>query len=186
MKKFYTLAFERFEKGDFVEAYRLSVDAIKLRKYSVDQTPFIKCELIRLYWLSLRGHSEIAFRQSIQLMNSSAYNADIQKFFLSLIDKNMNSRQPRLIFGLGTGRSGSTTLTHILKSIPNSYVSHEHPFLVPWRNGEEIINWHLARMDALGSHYKVVGDVAHWWLPYVEHILKLRPDAKFLAVKRDR
>ena len=38
----------------------------------------------------------------------------------------------KIIFGLGTGRCGTVSLSHLLNEQSNAYFTHERPFLMPW------------------------------------------------------
>lgn len=98
-------------------------------------------------------------------------------------NKNQSSNSLK-IFGLGTGRSGSTSLSSLLSSISNSYASHEHDPLIKWAGDFKTVEWHLQRMEKLKSLYNIVCDVAHWWLPYTNFILEREPNAKFVCIRR--
>eukprot|EP00854_Cymbomonas_tetramitiformis_P019906 gene19906-23815_t len=41
-------------------------------------------------------------------------------------------------------------------------------------------------MSLQRQHGKIVGDVALWYLPYVEAFIKLDPTVRIIALKRDR
>jgi hypothetical protein len=91
-----------------------------------------------------------------------------------------------VIFGLGTGRCGTHSLTHLLNSQENSNVSHEIggiPFL-PWEPSKGTFMHGIGTVGESGSDF--VGDVAFYWLPYVHDILEIYPNAKFVVLKRDR
>jgi hypothetical protein len=182
----YEDAFQVFEKGDFLEALKLSIDKIKQKEYSIEETPYVECKLVIAAWLFLKNSKVEAYREVLTLMKLGIINEEILNFFMFMLGYNQRAVDVPLIIGLGSGRSGSTSLTVALTDIENSYFSHEHPAYIPWAGGEALVDWHLDRLLALGKHYSVVGDVAHWWLPYVEYIIQRHPKTIFIATKRER
>jgi len=105
----------------------------------------------------------------------------------------------RLIFGLGTGRSGTKSLRYLLNAQISSNVTHEAPLNIP--NAEHFQPWtprkgsnrfYLARRRVKGivrnsaPHQLFVGDVHSVHLPYVEEYLCIVPDAKFVALERPK
>lgn len=95
-----------------------------------------------------------------------------------------NSR--RMVIGLGTGRCGSRSLAAWLNSQQGAHVSHEMlgP-AVPWQDGDSAV-WEAIRNFPIGDHLTLTGDVACYYLPYVERILSVHPLARFVCLKRDR
>ena len=110
----------------------------------------------------------------------------LKLLFLFIKNKQKDTEESKIIFGIGTGRSGSTTLTHLLNIQKNTFTFHEHPPGVPWFNGENIVKFHMKRFNLLLNSYSSVADVAHWWLPYAENIIKENPNSFFLCMKRDK
>lgn len=96
------------------------------------------------------------------------------------------ARLGRVVYGLGTGRSGSTSLTFLFKAQPGTAFSHEHPPLLPWSGGAAEYDFHLTRMRLLSRLYDHVVDVSHWWLPRVEDIIARNARARFVVIRRDR
>jgi len=90
----------------------------------------------------------------------------------------------KLVIGLGTGRSGSTTLTAYLGAIDGVCSTHENPPLVFWRPEPEQIAFHLRRFSVLLRYHPVVVDVAHWWINLVDVVLSEFPSAKFIGLVR--
>lgn len=179
-------AFNLFEKGNFSDALKISVDSINKNISSIQDTPYVQCKLIIATWMNLSGNKDKAYAEVLGLMKLGLDSPEIRNTFLMILGGYRDASNAPLVFGLGTGRSGSTSLTAGLLKIKNTYFSHEHPSLVPWQNGEEIVEWHIKRMKSLSAHYSLVGDVSHWWLPYVEHILSIHPNSYFIITKRDR
>jgi len=119
-----------------------------------------------------------------------------------------------IVIGLGTGRSGTASLAHLLNSQTNSMCFHElnpscmrftgtvQPALNTIYEFQNIIKGgetshltvdlsreiSLAPYDKLCQMDKVelIGDIAMYYLTYVEDILKLNPTVKFVCLKRDK
>ena len=96
-----------------------------------------------------------------------------------------NGSSGTLLLGLGTGRSGSTTLTRLWQEQDDCYCSHEHPPRLNWDVSIPRLEFHKRRIDVLLNGYRFVGDVSHWWLPYLENILEAYQSARVVVLKRD-
>lgn len=179
-------AFSLFEKGNFSEALRISVECINKNQSTIADTPYVQCKLIIATWMNLSGNKDKAYAEVLGLMKLGLESPEIRNTFLMILGGYRDVSNVPFVFGLGTGRSGSTSLTEGLSKINNTYFSHEHPSIVPWQHGEEIVEWHIKRMKSLSAHYSLVGDVSHWWLPYVKYILSIHPNSFFIITKRDR
>lgn len=92
----------------------------------------------------------------------------------------------RLILGMGTGRSGSTSLTRILSLQKGGWFSHEHPPILPWAIDKSLLRVHIERFNCYLSSCAYSGDVAHWWLPYLEEIFHHFPESKIVCMRRDK
>ena len=114
------------------------------------------------------------------------------------------ARGVQLVIGLGTGRCGTVTLAHLLRAQDGcsaTFTHEQHP-LLPWTQPSGraalravdgrvrlLLQRHLrADFDSGGaaSHATLVGDVASFYLPYVELILGVEPAAKFVVLQRSR
>lgn len=102
------------------------------------------------------------------------------------LDSEHDADAGRLILGIGTGRSGSTTLTKLWQLQQASYCSHEHPPRLSWRLNADRLAFQLERFDVLLNHYKFVGDVSHWWLPYIDAIIEKHENTRIVVLKRNR
>ncbi len=89
----------------------------------------------------------------------------------------------QLVFGLGTGRCGTKSLQTLLNMQKGFSISHE-AVVSPWIFDQEYLDKHIDRIQQYPG--SVVGDVAFYHLNYVEQILKICPDAKFICLKRDK
>ena len=100
----------------------------------------------------------------------------------------------KIIFGLGTGRCGTVSLAAALNSCENSLITHEGKgvgeklnearILLPWNRNPLLLERKLEQIS--GREHSLVGDVAFYYLPYVEIILGKYPDSKFVCMKRNR
>jgi hypothetical protein len=100
-----------------------------------------------------------------------------------------SSRQ--LIIGLGSGRSGTTSLSRLLNIQPSSFFLHEGSFdrgdfLLPWEKDIDLMDRFFEILEDESSEAKFYGCVALFFLPYVEDIIKKYPNVKFIRLIRDR
>ena len=89
----------------------------------------------------------------------------------------------QLIFGLGTGRCGTVSLTKLLNAQPGTKIKHE-VYTLPWEPDETKL--YNSIHSILGYDSGRVGDVAYYWLPYISRILADYHDAKFICLYRDK
>jgi len=97
----------------------------------------------------------------------------------------------RLIFGLGSGRCGTTSLAHLFNIQINTFCTHERyiksKFKMPFEPIEseketfvrslfEMTNWNIP----------VVGDIAYYWLHYVPWVMAYIEDPIFVCLKRTK
>ncbi len=118
-----------------------------------------------------------------------------------------------MIFGLGSGRSGTASLAGLFNAQPNTVCFHEvNPSAMAWRGAEGTVisllrdfrailageeraltidrtsphrDGPVPRLRAL-DRVTGIGDVGHYYLPYVETILTRAPNARFPCLWRDR
>ena len=93
----------------------------------------------------------------------------------------------RLIIGLGSGRCGTESFANLLNRQSNVSVTHEGCSL-PWEFYQEAWDWNMRKLNSGKPPWgkEIVGDVGYYWVNYVERLLNLRPDTKFICLKRDR
>jgi hypothetical protein len=92
-----------------------------------------------------------------------------------------------LLIGLGTGRCGTTSLACLLNSGRGCSVTHEQIDIrvgLSWEFNQKGAKKALDILD--GRSCDRAGDVAFYYLPYVEWISKARPGSTFVCLKRDR
>lgn len=117
-----------------------------------------------------------------------------------------------IVFGLGSGRSGSQSLARLLGLQPGALVTHEkNPHDLAWTGAEDAVLANLREFEQalatgrprlritleepnrdviarLGEErpIRLAGDVAFYYLPYVRTILAANPDVRFICLRRDR
>ena len=92
----------------------------------------------------------------------------------------------KLVFGLGSGRCGTHSLSKLLNKQTDFDVSHElgdNPVLT-WDFNNECLDFYLSKILSRSSTF--VGDVAFYLINYVDYILDKYPDSKFICLKRDK
>jgi len=90
----------------------------------------------------------------------------------------------KIVIGLGTGRCGTVSLTHLLDSQESAYVTHERPFLLPWKFDETLAKNKIEQLTSATSSF--TGDVAYYYLPYVEYMIESGIDVSFVCLQRNR
>ena len=117
-----------------------------------------------------------------------------------------------IVFGLGSGRSGSQSLARLLDAQAGAFVTHEkNPHVMAWSGAEPAVLENLREFEralstgiprlsvtleetnrdviermARGGPVRLIGDVASYYLPYVSAIHDANPDVRFVCLKRDR
>jgi hypothetical protein len=91
----------------------------------------------------------------------------------------------QVLFGIGSGRSGSTSLTALLGTVENSCCTHENPPLIFWKPEEEQVKFHMRRFKFLAEYFALVADVSHWWLNVLDAGFEHFPDSKVVGMYRD-
>lgn len=104
----------------------------------------------------------------------------------------------RLVVGLGSGRSGSTSLARFLGAQPNSFFCHEGAYYrpaflrytfgeyLPWDIDEDAFRTWLSELTHAAGEAAFFGDCAFYLLPYTDLIRAAHPEARFICIKRDR
>jgi hypothetical protein len=94
-----------------------------------------------------------------------------------------------LIFGVGSGRCGTSSLRLFLDLQRDVSVTHELNFHgirqpMPWQPDFPLARRQLEQLLQKPSAIK--GDIGFYWLPYTEWILQQFPDSRFVCLKRDK
>lgn len=94
-----------------------------------------------------------------------------------------------LVFGLGTGRCGTTSLAKLLNSQENAFVGHELSPILPWEPNFEMLKYRILQLEHQ-THADIIGDVGMYYLPYVESLLRSQInekfDLKFIILQRNQ
>lgn len=146
---------------------------------------------IKGFYLAIRGKPKSAvncFRQALWVDPANRYAAD--GLAMALEDRfHFLEETPvkgRIIIGMGTGRSGSASLTRLLRKQKDSSFAHEYPPRMGWDKQPQRLDTHFRRFNILRRYNAFVGDVSHWWLPHVEEVLELHEDVRFVAMQRNK
>ena len=100
-------------------------------------------------------------------------------------DRPARSTPGQLVLGIGSGRTGSTTLAALLASASNSISTHENPPLVYWEPHPRQVSFHIRRIAVLLNHFSLVADAASWWINLLEPVRRAIPTVKVIALVRD-
>ena len=93
----------------------------------------------------------------------------------------------KFFIGLGTGRCGTKSLSKLLElqgiNLKHEFDTQPNEGLpLPWdKNINELRN----RLDSLINN-GLDGDIGFYYLPYVDDIINIIPNVKFIVLKRDR
>ena len=90
-----------------------------------------------------------------------------------------------MVLGLGSGRSGSTSLTALVATIDGSCATHENPPLIFWRPIDDQVDFHLQRLQRLSLARSVVFDAAHWWLHALDAFFARFPAGNVVGLVRE-
>ncbi len=95
--------------------------------------------------------------------------------------------QQRIVLGMGSGRCGTLSLARLLSRQPGVMFSHEDPPLLPWQRepGDRVIRERFARWRR-SRQAAIVGDVASFYLPYVEEAIAVEPAIRIICLRRPR
>ncbi len=92
----------------------------------------------------------------------------------------------RIILGMGSGRCGTRSLASLLDLQLGAKVTHEEHPLLMWRSASKgKIERRLERM-LRSREEAVVGDVASFYLPYVEAAIEFDPAIRIVCLRRPR
>lgn len=150
--------------------------------------------LIEVYRRQLEGQ-EMSSRERltflVQLLQFGVIEPWIWREYFELLEPTLAARRVeraergQLVIGLGTGRSGSTSLARLLARAEGASMTHENPPILYWPPTTEQLDFHLRRFEVLSRYYPLVGDVAHWWLNGLEPLRTAFPEVCLLGVRRD-
>jgi len=96
----------------------------------------------------------------------------------------VGKRNKTVFIGCGTGRCGTTSLARLIGGCENAVCTHERRPLLPWTFNEELFQERVRWFS--NSTASVIGDVAYYYLPYLERFIQEFPDVKIICLERDR
>lgn len=93
--------------------------------------------------------------------------------------------QQQLVLGIGSGRCGTLSLARLLDAQPAAVVTHERRPLMPWSSSDSqsLVSERIASFRR--NTADIVGDVASYYLPYIEESIRQVPSIRIVALKRD-
>ena len=131
-----------------------------------------------------------------------------------LIRMNTNDSYGRIVIGLGSGRSGTASLTSLIDRQFDGICFHEmnpscavfsgnpQPQINGVREFQEILRGgnkarlsiDYSRPSSVTTYQKLqdmqevslIGDIAYYYLTYVDDLLRVAPECRFLCIRRDR
>ena len=91
----------------------------------------------------------------------------------------------QIILGMGAGQCGGNLLASVLDGQPNAKFTHEEPPFLPWyvKPGAPGVRQRLERILERRSE-RFIGDVASFYLPYVEQAIQFDPDIRIICLQR--
>jgi hypothetical protein len=93
-----------------------------------------------------------------------------------------------LVFGLGTGRCGTASLSKLLNSQENAFVGHELFPILPWNPNKSVFEFKFHQLNHQTHAYDLVGDVGMYYLPYITSLIysfKRTHNVKFVIMERN-
>lgn len=90
----------------------------------------------------------------------------------------------QLVIGIGTGRCGTMSLSRILSIQKDSNITHELKPYLPWEVCKTDINSKISMI--LRRNEKYIGDIAFYYLPYIDYILSKYPSTKIICLRRGK
>lgn len=112
---------------------------------------------------------------------TTAYFANLDKVFAK---SEPRARQGHVVLGLGTGRSGSSTLAAILGSVEGALSIHEVPPLIYWHPSREQVEFHMRRLEVLSWHFPLTVNSGYYYLWVLDEFFDRFPEGKAIGAYR--
>jgi hypothetical protein len=128
-------------------------------------------------------------RLILDIVQETLPTEELTKAYFENLDVLLRYRQPlrtpgRVVLGIGSGRSGSTSLAAMLATVGGSCCTHENPPLISWVPEPEELQFHLLRFRRLLAYHPLVADVSHWWLNVIDAFFAEFPETKVIGTFR--
>lgn len=124
------------------------------------------------------------------LMGFDILNEAVEKAYLEDLEARLAGLERlkapgALVLGLGSGRSGSTSLAALLAGAEAARATHENPPLVHWTPAPAQLRLHQKRFALLLERHPLVFDAAHWWLNAAGPMIEAFETVKLIALERE-
>lgn len=123
------------------------------------------------------------------LQKSYASSRVTDAYFLNLralvVQWEMRDTPGQIVFGLGPGRCGSTTLAAILHSADSAVSTHENPPWIFWEALPRQVQFHVDRFHIFSQYFSLVADCSSWWLNVIDKMFDAFPKSKAIGLQRD-
>ena len=112
-----------------------------------------------------------------------------------IIRKNEGSWESPMFIGIGTGRCGTKSLAKLVDNCGGCSVFHEanwqtkqHKFNtpLPWEFDEKLAKQRIQNMKKRNGIYSLFGDVAFYYLNYLDYFIENYPTLKIVHIYRDK
>jgi hypothetical protein len=105
----------------------------------------------------------------------------------------MDKTEKQLIISIGTGRSGSVSLSQFLSHQEKMRLLHEGKIeekgirtLIKWENDtDQLFKW-ITYLSNVNSDEYFYGDTGMYYLPYIKLIIQKYPNVKIIGLVRDK
>ena len=129
-------------------------------------------------------------RLILRMMEEGFPTANLAAEYFHNLEQLLKTRERRtvpgqVVLGLGTGRSGSTSLAALLATVENSCCTHENPPLIFWTPEDVQVQFHIKQFKFLAEYFSLVADVSHWWLNALDSFFHQFPDIKVVGMFRN-
>ncbi|MDX9767962.1 MAG: hypothetical protein RBT51_11530 [Ectothiorhodospiraceae bacterium] len=183
-------AWALFRKGDMRAAEQYATEAVRRSPELGRVCPLPEIWSLNAFYLARTGRVAEARKMFGYVLENRPDDLYAQEGYLLTLREEFaqrgEGRRGRLLLGVGTGRSGSTTLAKLWEAQEDCYSSHEHPPRLAWGGSRPRFEFHRRRFDLLRSAFGFVADVSHWWLPYLDELIDAMPDLRVVALRRER
>jgi hypothetical protein len=146
-----------------------------------------------LYRIFYQGYELGSIDQSKQILmhlSASFPTPTMSAIYFQNLERILERRRRQLfpaqiVLGLGAGRCGSTTLSHMLASFHDSCATHENPPLIYCNPEKEQLKFHFRGFQLLAKFFTLVFDASHWWLWAIDRFFDEFPDGKAIRLYKD-